>query len=405
MSIASSIPNGVTSTAKPSSSRRPSAYDSREREDSRREHDREREEAKKREKQLDDAAKQVISGFGQNWEVIEAVMISPNRPSSKLPNSHGRELSNGGSREGNGSAGRSSSGADAGSSAFPTRSSSRPGYTVAGEPIGLSSSPPSSASGFPPALQSKRGSSGALRDQMPAALSKDTDRPKPQHERDHGSNRKITENRSSSQTDPARRIRSKSRSKTTPLPPGVDLNKPQPPRPPPTPSTTQQELPTARPIANGVPTPFHLAAAAGAVPSLKRDSGTSKKESVQRARPTSEVVNVPELGAQEVWEHDRMTARGQSVMLPDGFAVGPSSSQRTSAGSSLSQQPSQYSNSHYAPGAGSAHTRIVVQPPFQPQGRSSQNSGYYYSQQGSVPNPLPAPPTSVIPPKSSRNRF
>jgi hypothetical protein len=453
----SSSTNGTNGSSKASSRTQSITTDRR---DSRRERERDQEPPKRKE-DGQDPSKQVISGFGQSWEVIEAVMFQPDQPEQSGTNrqsSHHREKSSSGSRDLGNGIGSTRQGSS-GDTSFPPRTSSRSGYTASGEPITLSS--PKSTSSFAPSVPPKRASS---KDQPPvisASSSRDKERSKSQYERererDRETARKAGEERAreraqeQSQTPapalaPAPvRIRSKSRPREAPLPPGVNLNKPQPPRPPPTPATSQQALPTLKTIANGVPTPFQLATGASTIRSpppieagrsnSKRDSVPSRRESLQRARPTSEVVNIPELGAQEAWEHDRMTARGQSVLLPDGFLVGPSSSQRASGGSSLSQQQSpyggqqyggqqyggqqyggqqyggqqyggqQYGGQPYGSSVGSAHTRVVVQPPFQAQARPPPNPGYYYSQQPPIPNPLPAPPATIMPPKTRRNRI
>lgn len=173
--------------------------------------------------------------------------------------------------------------------------------------------------------------------------------------------------------------RSKSRPREmTPSPP-LNLNKPQPPRPPPTPAQQPAMLP------NGT----------------YSSPSSGRRDSLQKVRPTSEVVNTPELSAQEAWEHDRMTGRGQSVYSPDGIVAPPTSSYRTSANSSLLQS---VASSSGGVGAGSAHTSFVVQPPFQP--RSAPPTQTYYPNHYPIPNPLPAPPATILPPKSAaRNRI
>ncbi|KAG8785609.1 hypothetical protein FRC15_001042 [Serendipita sp. 397] len=258
---------------------------------------------------------------------------------------------------------------------FPARSSSRPGYTASGEPIGLvSGSPPGSAS----AVSYKRGPPTPLKDQSPpSSSSKDRERPprtQPPLERE----------RSRTMDQPLRSRSSKSRTKDTTPPP--NLNKPQPPRPPPTPAAEAQPLPNGTYASPPLP---------------------GKRGSLQRMRPTSDFVNVAELGAQEVWEHDRMTSRGQSVYSPDGIVVNPATSQRASASSSLLLQgPPSGPVSGSSPGAGSSHTSFMIQPPFQ-QPKSAPATGGYYPQYypTHLTNPLPAPP-AIVPPKSAaRNRI
>ncbi|PVG01859.1 hypothetical protein CPB86DRAFT_794843 [Serendipita vermifera] len=301
-----------------------------------------RAESKRREKsESQDSSRHVISGGGHNWEVIEAIMMQPDSPPpTKRRPSHSRDLSSGGSGT---TAKPQSNGSE-----FPARTSSRRGYTPDGEPI---------------VLQSKRVASPTQ--DIEPTFNKG-------HVRERSKTYETERLQEQVQSQPTTRTRSKSRAKETQ--PNLNLNKPQPPRPPPTPLMEEVVLP------NG-----------------SSASPSSRRESVRRVhRPTSEVVNTAELGAQEAWEHDRMTARGQSVMMPDGFVVSPPSSHRASGGSSV-QMP------YGAPGAGSAHTSFVVQPPFQP--RNPQPSGYYYSNQGPIHNPLPAPPATILPPKSNRNRI
>ncbi|KIM27314.1 hypothetical protein M408DRAFT_330051 [Serendipita vermifera MAFF 305830] len=332
----------------------------------------------------EDPSKTVIAGLGQNWEVVEAVMIQPHRSSMSAssfdfdpastsapapaptasppppPPSHKKQLSI--TKDANPAVASlariMSNGAAQG---FPPRTSSRPGFNADGEPIGLGAGP-SRASG-----SSRRQPPPPAKDQPPmvAAISQ---------ERLSGmSQRSKTMEPDRSSPKPAVPTRSKSRHKEGTLPANVNLNKPQPPRPPPTPATEQQSLP------NG------------------SSDYPKRRDSIQRVRPTSEMMDAAGLGAQEVWEHDRMTARGQSVLLPDGFSVSPPTSHRASATSSVLAGGIPGS----PPGAGSAHTVFKVQPPFQAR---APPGGYYYPNHQPLPNPLPAPPASILP-KTSRNRI
>ena len=327
----------------------------------------------------EDPSKLVIAGLGQNWEVVEAVMIQPHRSSSssaaaKRPQPISKESVSSASAN-------SSSRPTSNGTSYPARTSSRPGYNAAGEPI-----PPT---GPPPRVSnsSRRGTSTSTstREQPQYTTS-------PTREMTMSPTREGDRSARSSQYDrertktvdsapaPARPIvpsKSRSRMREGSLPANVNLNKPQPPRPPPTPATEQQPLPNS-----------------------SREY-PPRRDSFQRMRPTSEVVNIPELGAQEAWEHERMTGRGQSVLLPDGFSVSPPTSHRASAGSSVLLQGQTGSGSNGpAPGAGSAHTIFKVQPPFQ--ARTAPPGGYYYPNHQPVPNPLPAPP-AIVPPKTTRN--
>jgi hypothetical protein len=324
----------------------------------------------------EDPSSLVIAGLGQNWEVVEAVMIQPEAPrSSSASIKKQASLPKESSTPTTSSSRQSSNG-----TMYPTRTTSRPGYNAAGEPI-----PPS---GPPPRVStSRRSVASPTRDQfttsptreLVTSPSREMDRSAKTSQRDRERTRTVDSVPSSAK--PAVPTRSKSRHREGSLPANVNLNKPQPPRPPPTPALEQQALP------NG-----------------SREY-PPRRESVQRMRPTSEVVNVGELGAQEAWEHDRMTARGQSVLFPDAFSVSSPSSHRASASSSVLLQNQNQNGSGSpvpAPGAGSAHTVFKVQPPFQ--ARNAPPGGYYYPNHQPIPNPLPAPPV-ILPPKTTRNRI
>ena len=324
----------------------------------------------------EDPSKVVIAGLGQNWEVVEAVMIQPQRasiasttstaPSPTPPPPAKKQMSF--TKDANpavSSLARIMSNGAAGG-AFPPRTTSRPGFTADGEPIALASG-------------SGRVSGGSRRSQPPPPREQPPVSPPRDQERSSGVNQRDRERAKMADSDraspkPGVPTRSKSRPREGPLGANVNLNKPVPPRPPPTPAPEQQPLP------NG----------SGEYP--------RRRESIQRVRPTSDVVEGPGLGAQEVWEHDRMTARGQSVLLPDGFSIGPPSTHRASASSSLLAGGIPGS----PPGAGSAHTVFKVQPPFQTR---APPGGYYYPNHQPMANPLPAPPASILPPKTSRNRI
>ncbi|CCA68020.1 hypothetical protein PIIN_01887 [Serendipita indica DSM 11827] len=314
------------------------------------------EEKKRAEPVQESGGKQVISGFGQTWEVIEAVMIQPSRNGSRRQ--HSRDMSGDSVSTISPTSPRPLSNG----MSSPPRTSSRPGYNAAGEPIGLKSKSPSISS-TAPSLPPKR---------MPSVPVKNTARSS-QPVRGPEKERSKTMDVQPSQS------RSKSRPREmTPSPP-LNLNKPQPPRPPPTPAQQPAMLP------NGT----------------YSSPSSGRRDSLQKVRPTSEVVNTPELSAQEAWEHDRMTGRGQSVYSPDGIVAPPTSSYRTSANSSLLQS---VASSSGGVGAGSAHTSFVVQPPFQP--RSAPPTQTYYPNHYPIPNPLPAPPATILPPKSAaRNRI
>jgi hypothetical protein len=165
----------------------------------------------------------------------------------------------------------------------------------------------------------------------------------------------------------------------------------------------------------------------------------NSNSSTRRARPTSEVVveSTEQLKAQGAWEHARMVGmRGQSVVMPDNFAVAPPPPQRTSSRTQGQYQPPagspppQYPHSHQHQNghpprtiAGSLHTQLVVQQPFQQQAQSQQQLpprqsawpayqyrqyAYYPVQQRQTqpvdPNPLPTPPAQINYPPQRVNR-
>jgi hypothetical protein len=325
----------------------------------------------------DDPSKLVIAGLGQNWEVVEAVMIQPHRSSSASVKKQA-SLPKDSNAPTTGSSGRQSSNANR-TAAYPARTTSRPGFNAAGEPI--------APSGPPPRVSSSRRNvtsptGGRFTTSPTGELATS-----PVREVDHSKvgqrdrERTKTVDSTTSSTKPVLPTRSKSRPREGSLPANVNLNKPTPPRPPPTPVPEPQALP------NG-----------------SREY-PSRRESIQRMRPTSEVANVVELGAQEAWEYDRATARGQSVLFPDAFSVSPPTSHRASASSSVllqNQTQNSLGSPGPAPGAGSAHTIFKVQPPFQ--ARNAPPGGYYYPNHQPIPNPLPAPPV-ILPSKSTRNRI
>lgn len=167
-------------------------------------------------------------------------------------------------------------------------------------------------------------------------------------------------------------------------------------------------------------------------------SALNSNLSTRRARPTSEVAVDPaeQLKAQEAWEHAKITGmRGQSVVMPDKFSVAPPASQTIPSHAQGQYQPPvgspppQYSQQHphdfYPRGvAGSSHTQVVVQPPFQQHAQSQQQEepprlgawpAYQYRQYAYYPvqqqqtqpvdsNPLPAPPAQINYPPQRVNR-
>lgn len=316
-------------------------------------------------------------------------MIQPSKPSAKRQNSHHRDNSSGGS---------ASWATTLMSNHYPTRTSSRAGYDSQGEPIRLSSptrdtTPPSPAP-TPPAKRSQT-LPPPPKDTTPSvapSLKYKESRSKSQLK--EAENRNADDKPSKQEQEASRPPKSKSRSKDASLLANVNLNKPIPPRPPPTPGTELQALPSPT-LSSPKDAAFD--------PTAYSNGKATRRTSVSKyqARPSSEIVPAGELGAQESWEHNRMTARGQSIVLPDGYIVGSvaSNPHRTSATSSVLTP----NGSAGSVGAGSAHTSFTVQPPFQARAMPSSNS--YYSQPQPVPNPLPAPPAKIVPPTRIQNRF
>jgi hypothetical protein len=355
--------------------------------------------SKEEAKSKEDDSKVVIPGLGQNWEVVEAVMIQPSKSSAKRQNSHHRDNSSGGS---------ASWASTLMSNNYPARSSSRPGYNVLGEPIRLASPtrdvPPSPVPSSPaPSVPAKRSQTLPTQAKEPtpsvsASLKKQESRSRSQlKDSKEGENRKdkgVDDKNRKPEPVTSRSSRSKSRSRDASLLANVNLNKPVPPRPPPTPATEAQPLPSQTPVSPKDAT-FD--------PNSYFNNKATRRASVTKsqARPSSEIVPAGELGAHEAWEHNRMTARGQSIVLPDGYMVGSvaPSSHRSSTTSSVLMP----NGSAGSAGAGSAHTSFMVQPPFQPRVTSSSN--HYYPQPQPVANPLPAPPAKIVPPNRIQNRF
>lgn len=280
--------------------------------------------------------------MGQAWEVVEAKPVDSGRYLSSKRQPSSAEMDKGSSRD------TTSTG-----SHYPPRISSRSNKPIADKYQTTVASTKVAAS--PPAVPSKQVVTTSP--QPPPAPPKEKDSPARSRsstkERDHVITGEVRKN-SGQQPPSAFAPRSKSRSREATV--AANVNKPQPPTP----------VPERRSSKN---------------------------------RPTSEVFDNPELGAQEAWEHGRMTSRGQSVILPDGFSVAQSSSARTSLNSSLVLNG--------GPTAGSAHTSFSIQPPFQAQqtrGRPGTPGYYYQGAPGTVPNPLPAPPT-ILPQKRLKNQI